>query len=317
MSGAQGTSPSTNSIGTNPIGTNPIREVLFLGTGIMGAHMARHIAAAGFNVSAWNRSYEKAAVLETAGIVPLRDLASLPPGHRVAIFMVSTGQVVDELLFQNTAGRPVADLLSEGSIVIVMSSTPVDITRSQAERLAQRRIRFLDAPVSGGEKGAREATLSIMVGGDQATVDEAGPLLRTMGRVTRIGPVGTGQLSKLANQTIVGITIGAVAEALLLAEAGGADPAAVREALLGGFADSTILRQHGERMIQRNFKPGGHATTQLKDLTTALAAIESTGGSYPLLALCRELYAELCESDRKSLDHSALYLDARDRARLT
>ena len=296
--------------------SNPITEVLFLGTGIMGGHMARHIAAAGFRVLAWNRSHSKAAALAATGIVPIQDLASLTSGHRVAVFMVSTGQVVDELLFSGTAGRPVADLLTEGSIVIVMSSTPVDITRTQAERLKKRRIRFLDAPVSGGEKGAREATLSIMVGGESATVDEARPLLETMGRVTRIGPVGTGQLAKLANQTIVGITIGAVAEALVLAEAGGADPTAVREALLGGFADSTILRQHGERMIQRNFKPGGHATTQLKDLTTALAAIESTGGSYPLLSLCAELYASLCESDRRSLDHSALYLDARERANL-
>jgi 2-hydroxy-3-oxopropionate reductase len=137
-----------------------------------------------------------------------------------------------------------------------------------------------------------------MVGGAEETVDEALPLLQTMGRVTRIGPVGTGQLAKLANQTIVGITIGAVAEALVLAEAGGANPSAVRQALLGGFADSTILRQHGERMLNRDFKPGGHATTQLKDLTTALAAIESTGGSYPLLSLCAELYEELCRSDR-------------------
>ena len=282
----------------------------------MGGHMARHIAAGGFKVLAWNRNHSKAAVLSSAGVTPVKDLASLPLKPRVVVFMVSTGQVIDELLFGSTSGPPVASLLAENSIVIVMSSIPVESTRVQAERLAKLRIRYLDAPVSGGEKGAREGTLSIMVGGDQETLDEALPLLQTMGRVTRIGLVGTGQLAKLANQTIVGITIGAVAEALVLAEAGGADPGAVRDALLGGFADSTILRQHGERMINRNFKPGGHATTQLKDLTTALAAIESTGGSYPLLSLCAELYAELCESDRKELDHSALYLDARERGKL-
>lgn len=291
-------------------------EVLFLGTGIMGGHMARHIAAAGFKVLAWNRSYPKAAALGNAGLIPLQDLASLTTALRTVIFMVSTGQVVDELLFEGTNGPPVVSLLAEDSIVIVMSSIPVGSARMQAERLAKSRIRYLDAPVSGGERGAREGTLSIMAGGEEKTVAEASPLLATMGRVTRIGPVGTGQLAKLANQTIVGITIGAVAEALVLAEAGGAEPAAVREALLGGFADSTILRQHGDRMVRRDFQPGAHATTQLKDLKTALAAIEHTGGRYPLLSLCAELYAELCQSDRADLDHSALYLDARERGKL-
>jgi len=298
------------------LNSNPGAEVLFLGAGIMGAPMARHIAAAGFRVLAWNRTRHKAAALLSAGITPVEELSSISFGRRMVVVMLSTGKVVDEVLFDGTAGPPVADLLAENSIVIVMSSTPVDCARSQAEKLRKMRIHYLDAPVSGGEKGAREGTLSIMVGGEQQTVDEALPLLQTMGKVTRIGSVGTGQLAKLANQTIVGITIGAVAEALVLAEAGGADPSAVRQALLGGFADSTILRQHGERMVTRHFQPGAHATTQLKDLKTALAAGASAGGSYPILSLCTDLYEQLCRSDRSALDHSAFYLDARDRGNL-
>lgn len=296
--------------------TSPDAEVLFLGTGIMGTHMARHIAAAGFKVLAWNRSPDKAEALRSARVTPVKDLASLPVACRVAVVMLSTGQVVDGVLFDGTAGPPVAELLAENSIVIVMSSTPVECARLQSKRLGQMRIRYLDAPVSGGEKGAREGTLSIMVGGEQEAINEVLPILQSMGSVTRIGPVGTGQLAKMANQTIVGITIGAVAEALVLAEAGGAEPAAVREALLGGFADSTILRQHGDRMVRRNFQPGAHATTQLKDLKTALAAGEAGGGSYPILSLCTRLFEELCQSSRAVLDHSVFYLDARDRANL-
>lgn len=291
-------------------------EVLFLGTGIMGAPMARNLAAGGFSIFAWNRTPHKADALRAAGIVPVAELASLPVTRRVLVFMVSTGKVVDDLLFDGTAGVPVAGLLAPGSIVIVMSSTPVDCARRQAEKLAEKGIRYLDAPVSGGEKGAREATLSIMIGGEQGTIDEVLPLLQTLGTVTRIGPVGTGQLAKLANQTIVGITIGAVAEALALAEAGGADPEAVRRALMGGFADSTILRQHGGRMVSREFQPGAHASTQLKDLTTALAEGERNGGTFPLLSCCTELYELLCRSERRELDHSVLYLDVRDRAQL-
>lgn len=294
-------------------GSPSATEVLFLGTGIMGAPMACHIAAGGFRVSAWNRSHHKALRLGSAGVIPLGDLRSLPVLRRVVVLMVSTGLVVDELLFGDMAGLPVTELLVPGSVVIVMSSTPVESARSQAKELAKRDIRYLDAPVSGGEKGAREGRLSIMVGGEPGTVEESRPLLETMGSVTRIGPAGTGQLAKLANQAIVGITIGAVSEALVLAESGGADPGAVRLALVGGFADSTILRQHGERMISRSFLPGAHAVTQLKDLRTATAQATSTGGSYPLLSLCTELYEQLCRSERGELDHSALYLDARER----
>jgi 2-hydroxy-3-oxopropionate reductase len=175
-------------------------------------------------------------------------------------------------------------------------------------------VSYVDAPVSGGEKGAIEASLTIMAGGDSQIVDKANEILSTMGRVTRVGPVGCGQLAKLANQTIVGITIDAVAEALLLAEAGGANPGAVREALMGGFADSTILRQHGERMIAGNFEPGAKSEVQLKDLRTSRELAESLGLDLPVLRLTESLYQAMCDEGRSELDHSGLFVHLRDRS---
>src|SRR5690606_34518707 len=157
---------------------------------------------------------------------------------------------LDEVLFSaDAAGQCVADAIKPDAVVVVMSSIPVGTAQQQATLLQQRGIQYVDAPVSGGEKGAKLASLTLMAGGKTEVVERARSLLEHFGRLTHVGPAGSGQLAKLANQTIVGITIDAVAEALLLAEAGGADPAAVRAALMGGFADSTILTQHGERMI--------------------------------------------------------------------
>jgi 2-hydroxy-3-oxopropionate reductase len=194
-----------------------------------------------------------------------------------------------------------------------MSSIPVDTARREAERLAPLGISYVDAPVSGGERGAIAASLSIMAGGNDADIERLRSVFKALGRLTHVGPVGSGQLAKLANQLIVGVTIGAVAEALLLAEAGGANPAAVREALLGGFADSTILKQHGERMLQRNFAPGARAEVQLKDLRTGLAQAGACGCDLPFLSLAERLYQHMCQGERSGLDHSALYLEIRDR----
>ena len=223
--------------------------------------------------------------------------------------MLSTGAVVDEVLFS------VADALEAGSLVIVMSSIPVASARSQAERLKARGIRYVDAPVSGGETGARAASLTIMAGGEVADVEVARQTLSSLGRLTHVGPVGSGQLAKLANQVIVGVTIGAVAEALLLAGSGGADIALVCQALQGGFADSTILRLHGTRMAKGSFEPGGHASTQLKDLATARQLAGQQGLHLPLLALAERLYQSMCERGLGDLDHSALYLELEHQSR--
>lgn len=285
-------------------GGSPVQDVLFLGTGIMGAPMARHISAAGYNVTAWNRTPQKSEALKAFSITPLHSLASLEQARRVVILMVSTGNVCDDLLF---GASPVAAKLAPGSVVIVMSSVPVETARSQAVRLSALGIGYIDAPVSGGERGAQAAALSIMAGGTDEAIQSVRPVLSTMGRVHHVGPAGCGQLAKLANQTIVGISIGAVAEALLIAKAGGADLDSVREALMGGFANSEVLRQHGERMIKGDFAPGAYAHIQLKDVTTAQALASSLGVSTPLLGQTCRLYSDLCETPLRNLDHSVLY----------
>lgn len=289
-------------------------DILFLGTGIMGAPMARRLSAVGMAVTAWNRDPAKAEVLTAVGVTALRTLDALAPARRVAIVMVSTGAVADTVLLDGDT--PATAVLTPGSTVLMMSSIPVEVARAQAARLADAGIAYVDAPVSGGEAGAIAGTLAIMAGGDAATIAALAPVFAPLGRVTHVGPVGAGSLAKLANQMIVGITIGAVAEALALAELGGADPVAVRAALSGGFADSTVLRQHGGRMIAGDYRPGAHVDTQVKDLTTARSFAESGGADFPLLALITDLYCALAAGGDGALDHSALYRGARQRAGL-
>lgn len=284
--------------------------IAFLGTGIMGRPMCGHLLAAGFPVRAWNRTRAKAETLREQGAVLPATVAEAVTDADIVIAMLSTGSVTSDLLFG--AGTAAASLKA-GSTVVVMSSIPVDTSREHARKLLAKGVHYVDAPVSGGEKGAVEASLTIMAGGDEQVVAAVGDVLACMGRVTRVGPVGCGQLAKLANQTIVGITIGAVAEALLLVEAGGGDAAAVRDALLGGFADSTILRQHGARMISGDFEPGAKSETQLKDLRTARDLADSLGIELPALELVESLYRQMCNEGLGTLDHSGLILHLRNR----
>jgi 2-hydroxy-3-oxopropionate reductase len=293
--------------------------VLFLGAGIMGAPMARNVHRVGYRTIVWNRSPEKLKPLAEAGIATTESLSALSYAKPCAVIvMLSDGPAVESVLFERApSGFRLSEALAPGSKVICMSSIPVETARSHAARLPKG-VDYIDAPVSGGEKAAIEGTLTIMAGGDEKKLDETRPLLMTMGStVTRIGPVGCGQLAKLANQMIVGITIGAVAEAMLLAKAGGADLTAVRKALLGGFADSEILRQHGSRMIEERFNPGAYATTQLKDLRTASCLAQSYALDLPVTALMTELFARMCEDGCGALDHSGLYLWLRRRAQET
>lgn len=285
-------------------------RVAFLGTGIMGLPMCRHLLQAGYPVRVWNRTAAKAALLEAEGATLAESPAQAIDGAEYVIVMLSSGPVVTDVLFGDAT---TADRLVAGATVIVMSSIPVETSREHAARLSKRDVAYIDAPVSGGEKGATDANLTIMAGGDGQAVARAADMLATMGRVTHVGPVGCGQLAKLANQIIVGITIDAVAEALILTEAGGGDVVAVRKALLGGFADSTILRQHGERMITHNFAPGGKAEVQLKDLKTSRQLAESLDLDLPALRLTESLYQEMCDEGQGQLDHSGLYLYLRSR----
>ena len=261
-----------------------MKNVAFVGTGIMGAHMARRLAQAGFVVTAWNRTRAKAAALEAHGVRTSADLRATLAGSDALVVMLSTGPVVDALLFErdndgdnNNGDAPPIAALPRDALVLVMSSIPVETAKAQGARAAARGLRYLDAPVSGGEPGSRDGTLAILAGGAPADFESAAPLFAPLGQATLLGPVGSGQLAKLANQVIVGGTLVAIAEALTLVERGGANPAAVRRAWMGGFADSKVLRVLGERMVDGNFEPGSPAAYQLKDMRTAAALAAGLG----------------------------------------
>ena len=270
----------------------------------MGTPMGQRLLAAGFDLTAWNRTPEKAAGLVRQGARLAATASGAVQDADIVISMLANGPAVTEVLH----ARGVAGALTPGTLFVDMSSIPPDTARRHALLLAGRSVAALDAPVSGGVVGAAGGTLAIMAGGEVEAFERAMPVFRVLGRATRVGPAGSGALAKLANQMIVGMTIGAVAEALMLAEAGGADPAAVREAIRGGFAESRVLELHGARMLARDFTPGAHAATQLKDLDSALHAAARVGLDLPLTQKVHELYQTFVRGGGAELDHSALLL---------
>jgi 2-hydroxy-3-oxopropionate reductase len=285
------------------------RAVGFIGTGIMGEPMALHLVKAGYRVKVWNRSPAKLLKLIDGGAEACPNAAVAARDVSFLVCMLSDGPTCDHVLFD----EGVVAAMSREAIVIVMSSIPVETAVAEARECAGFRVRYLDAPVSGGQRGAQEARLAILVGGAQRDFDSARALLSVMGRPVLIGPAGSGQLAKIANQMIVASTIATVSEAFLLAERGGADLAKLREALTGGFADSTILQQHGRRMIENNFKPGGPAKWQLKDTHTAVGFAKSLGLSLPVLNLVDSLFEDMIAHGDGDLDHSALIRELRRR----
>jgi 3-hydroxyisobutyrate dehydrogenase-like beta-hydroxyacid dehydrogenase len=292
------------------------RSIAVLGTGIMGGHMARRLAEAGFAVTVWNRDRTKAEKLRPVGVQIAANPSMACEVADATIVMLSNGPVVEEVLFSADAGgRIPAETMKLGSILLVMSSIPVETCQAQALRLAARGIAYIDAPVSGGEPGARDGTLAIMAGGDATQVERLHDVFAAMGRVTHIGPVGTGQMTKLANQIIVGGTMAAVAEALHFAIKGGADPAAVRKALMGGFADSKILNIHGKRMVERDFVPGGPAEYQLKDLRTAQALAAKNGLQFTLLDCVVDMFDATVQHFGTGLDVSAILQEVERRSK--
>lgn len=281
-------------------------HIAFLGIGLMGNHMARNMLQAGYTLSAWNRTISKAEALAVDGAQIAQSPAEAVEEADYVITMLSDGPTVRDMFF--TQG--LALQMKEGACLIDMSSIKASEAREHAEEMRKIGRSHLDAPVSGGTKGAEAATLAIMVGGNPEIFDKAEAVFAPMGRAVRVGPDGSGQLSKLANQTIVAVTIGVVAEAMLLAEKGGADPAAIRDALKGGFADSVILQQHGERMTTGNFTPGGLTKFQLKDINNALEEAGHHSLSLPLTEQIQERYTALVnEMDGADTDHSAIYLE--------
>jgi 2-hydroxy-3-oxopropionate reductase len=291
------------------------RRIAVIGTGIMGAHIARRLAQAGFVVTVWNRTPEKAAKLATFGVQQAATPSAACVDADVAIVMLSNGPVVEDVLFSDDAGgRKPAEALRPGSVLVVMSSIPVEICQSQAPRLTARGVSYVDAPVSGGETGAHDGTLAILAGGEADTIAGLADVFAVLGRANRLGPVGTGQLTKLANQIIVGGTMIAVAEALHFATRGGADPAAVREALSGGFADSKILTVHGQRMVARNFVPGGPAEYQLKDMRTAQAFAEKMGLHLTQLDNMIAIFGDMIAHEGTGLDVAGVLLEVERRS---
>jgi 3-hydroxyisobutyrate dehydrogenase-like beta-hydroxyacid dehydrogenase len=284
-------------------------NIAVLGIGMMGFPMARRLCEAGHTVHAWNRSREKAERLAPFGATVHAEAADAVRGADIVICLLENGSVVGEVLFASG----VAPALAPGALVIDMSSIQPGEAREHAARLEAMGIAHLDAPVSGGTLGAEQGTLAIMAGGEPAAFERAQAIFKVLGRATQVGPHGTGQLAKLANQMIVGITIGAVAEALLLCEKGGASMAKVKEAISGGFADSRILQVHGQRMVDRDFAPRARMTVQRKDLRNALATAEDIGFDAPITQLFEGLYNAGIEHGLSELDHAGLFVELANR----
>ena len=281
---------------------SPFPNIAFLGSGLMGAPKCQNLLSAGLPLTVWNRSLAKAEPLAKRGAVVAGSPQSAVADADVVITMLSDGPAVAAVMFEQGA----ADAIREGATHIDMSSIGADEAIEHAKRHADRGVRYLDSPVSGGTRGASAGELAIMAGGDAETFAAMQPVFAALGQATHVGPNGCGQLAKLANQVIVAITIGAVSEAFILAGGGGADRAKVREALQGGFASSRILTEHGQRMVDRAFEPGGPAKFQLKDLRNALSAAERLGLDLPITKLLHNLFDAMVQSGKGDMDHSGL-----------
>lgn len=278
--------------------------IAFIGTGLMGGPMARNLLKAGFGVRVWNRSVEKAQALVADGAVLTTSPADAASGADIVITMLSDGVAVGDVLFH----QGVAQALEKNAVVIDSSSIVPSVAREHAERLAALGIHHIDAPVSGGVVGAKAGTLAIMAGGDEALISSLSDVFAAMGRLTYVGPSGAGQLCKLANQQIVAITIGAVAEAMVMVEAGGASREGFRNAIRGGFAESRILELHGERMVKRDFEPGGPSKFQLKDLNGVLATAKDLSLTLPLTQNITQAFDDFVNDGGADIDHSGILL---------
>ncbi len=281
----------------------PAQKIGFIGLGIMGAPMAGHLAAAGHALFVHTRG-RVPATIAAGSATPCPSARAVAEQADVIFLMLPDTPDVDAVLFGE---HGVAAGLAPGKTVVDMSSVSPIATKDFARRIQALGCDYLDAPVSGGEVGAKNATLSIMVGGEPAVFERVRPLFERMGRnITLVGGNGDGQTAKVANQIIVALNIEAVAEALLFAARAGADPARVRQALMGGFASSKILEVHGERMVKRSFDPGFRIELHQKDLNLALSSARALGVSLPNTATAQELFNACTAHGGKAWDHSAM-----------
>ena len=278
-------------------------KVGFIGLGIMGKPMAGHLLAGGHELFAYTLG-SVPEELTGKGAKVCKSSQEVAQQADVIITMVPDTPDVEAALF---GAQGVAAGLSKGKIVVDMSSISPLETKRFAKRINELGVAYLDAPVSGGEVGAKGATLTIMVGGPQETFDEVKPLFELMGKnITLVGDNGAGQTCKVANQMIVAITIEAVGEALVFASKAGADPAKVRQALMGGFASSRILEVHGERILKRNFAPGFRIGLHMKDLSLALAGARELGVALPVTSICQQLFGSCVANGGIAWDHSGM-----------
>ncbi|EAS84550.1 NAD(P)-dependent oxidoreductase [Candidatus Pelagibacter ubique] len=280
-----------------------MQNISFIGIGLMGFPMAKNLLKSGFNLRAYNRSQDKADRLKEFGAEISTSIKDVVTNSDVIITMLTDDAAVEKVM----GSDEFISNIKEGATVIDMSSVNPVITKKYFKILKEKNINYLDAPVSGGTIGAEEASLAIMVGGDEETFKQCYDLLKILGNPTLVGPVSSGQISKLANQIIVGVTIGAVAEAVTLCEKSGTNPNKMIEALSGGWADSKILQTHGKRMINKDFTPKGKTTTQLKDMTNIINAGKAAETHLPISSLVKEMYKDLVADGQGNTDHSSLY----------
>ena len=275
-------------------------KVGIIGTGLMGSPMAINIAKK-FELKSFNRTFEKMKGLEKYKITLCNTLESLSKDTDVIISMLPSDKEVMETIDR------IKNFIESGTIFIDMSSTKVSTANECYKILKEKDSNFIDAPVSGGPEGAKSGSLAIMAGGDEDAFLKVKNVLEAMGNPTLVGPNGSGQVSKLCNQIIVGVTIGAVAEAIILCEKNGADPNKFITAVSGGFADGKILQNHGQRMIDKDFVARGKNITHLKDMNNILECASQKGINLPISKLIQNMFKNLCDSGFENDDHCSLY----------
>ena len=278
-------------------------KIAFIGTGLMGYPMASNLLKKKLNLKVFSRTLDKAKPLEKLGAHISSSLGEAVKDTNIIITMLTDDEAVEKVL----GDKEFLNNLKPSSTVIDMSSIKPKIAIQFGKILEEKGINFLDAPVSGGTIGAEDGSLAIMVGGNQKVFDYTFDTLKIMGNPTLVGPIGSGQVSKLANQIIVGVTIGAVAEAITLCEKAGVDANKFIKALSGGFADGKILQNHGKRMIDKDFSPKGKVSTHLKDMNNILECAGDFDTKLPISSLIKEMFNSLVERGNDNDDHSALY----------
>ena len=282
-------------------------SISFIGIGLMGMPMAKNILKKN-KLTVFNRTIEKAKILSKDGAIIAKSIKDAVTNADVVITMLSDDDAVLSIL----NSQEFTDNIKSYSTVIDMSSIKPKTAIKIHNFLKEKKINFLDAPVSGGPSGAENASLAIMVGGNESTFKKVLEILNLMGKASLVGPVGSGQIAKLANQIIVGVTIGAVAEAIHLCKRAGVDPNKFIKAIEGGLADSKILKNHGKKMIDGNYTPGGKTSTHLKDMNNILESANNVNLNLPISGLIKNMYTDLVNNGHSNKDHSSLYLHIED-----